>query len=468
MNSIDLAFAPALKLACLIRQKEISPLALVEIFLSRIDRLDRQLGSYFFVATESAIADATAKTETLANYQSTDELPPFFGVPISIKDLQPVAGMPHTFGVAALKDNIADRDSALVAKLKQAGFILLGKTATCQLGTLPYTEPPGFPPARNPWNLDYTPGGSSGGAAAATAAGLCPVAQASDGGGSIRGPAACCGLVGIKPSRGRVSAAPLGERFGGLGVCGPLARNVADAAAVLDVMSGYVVGDPYWLPDPQPSFLEMTKRPPKPLRVAFATEIVGLGKADASYEKAVRETARSLSERGHSVEPACPKIDDITEPFTTIWQAMASLSGLPLEALDRMNTWNAQRNVQLPEYWRSMSALQAIARRIVSFSDKYDVLVLPTYLHSTIRIGEWDNLSPAEMLQKIITWIAPAPPFNVTGQPVVSFPMGCDENGLPVGVQLVGKPADEGTIVALAAQLEAARSPWKIPDFANI
>ncbi|MGB3240579.1 MAG: amidase, partial [Geitlerinemataceae cyanobacterium] len=190
MNPIDLAFTPAVEQAKLIRTKAVSPLELVELYLERIDRLDKTLGSYFTVTADRAIADATAKTEQLTNTENPDDLPPFFGVPIPIKDLAAVKDVPWSLGVAALRQQVANFDTGVVSRIKQAGFVILGKTATSQLGALPYTEPPGFPPARNPWNLDYTPGGSSGGAAAAVAAGLCPVAQGSDGGGSVRGPAA--------------------------------------------------------------------------------------------------------------------------------------------------------------------------------------------------------------------------------------------------------------------------------------
>ncbi|PSN78139.1 amidase, partial [filamentous cyanobacterium CCP4] len=226
MNSVDLAFLPALEQARLIRAKEISPLELTEIYLSRIERLNPALGAYVTVVAEQALADAKAKTEHLAS--NPDDLPPLFGVTVSVKDLNPVEGVACAYGIKAACDRIANQDDYIVGKLRQAGMVILGKTATSQLGSLPYTEPPGFPPARNPWNLDYTPGGSSGGGAAALAAGLCAISQGSDGGGSLRGPAFCCGLVGMKAARGRVSFSPVGERLNGLAINGPLGRTVAD------------------------------------------------------------------------------------------------------------------------------------------------------------------------------------------------------------------------------------------------
>ena len=206
-----------------------------------------------------------------------------------------------------LKEQIAPYDDAVVTRLKQAGFIVLGKTATSELGALPYTEPEGFPPARNPWNVDHTPGGSSGGSAAAVAAGLCAIAQGSDGGGSIRGPASCCGIVGLKPARGRVSNAPIGEYQGGIATPGPLARTVADAAALLDVMAGYVTGDPYWLPDPEVPFLAASRQPPPPLRIAYATTIPPMGTATPDCCQVVEETVTLLAELGTPGDTRVPR-----------------------------------------------------------------------------------------------------------------------------------------------------------------
>ena len=458
MNQTDLAFAPALEQAQLIRRREVSPLELVEIYLDRIQRLDSQLGSYFTVTSDLALADAKAKTEILA--KGDDDLPPFFGVPISIKDLNAVAGVRCTYGTPALMDKVATYDDGVVVRIKQAGFIILGKTAASELGSFPYTESIGFPAARNPWNLDYTPGGSSGGAAAATAAGLCAIAHGSDGGGSIRGPASCCGLVGIKPSRGRVSNAPVGDYQSGISTNGPLARTVADAAALLDVMSGYITGDPYWLPDPETPFVTATQKSPSALRIAFATALPPLGEASSVCQQAVIETAKQLSDWDYIVEEACPDFTGLIEPFTKIWQAGAVASGIPLEALSPLNRWLAQQAGGSGDYLQAVYQMQTISRRIVAFFDNFDVLVLPVYMHPPIRIGEWAALSPEETQHKIINWIAPCPPFNASGQPAIALPTGFDSTtGLPVGVQLVGRPAAEATLIALASQIEAAK-PW--------
>ena len=458
MNNQDLAFTPALTQADLIRRKEITPLDLVETYLDRIVELDNRLGSYFYVAREMAIAEAKQKTEFLANLSAADisSLPTFFGVPIAIKDLNSVAGMPCSYGVGALRQNISTADEGVVLRIKQAGFIILGKTATPELGSFPYTEAPGFPPNRNPWNLDYSSGGSSGGSAAAVAAGLASLAQGSDAGGSIRGPAFCCGVVGIKPSRGRVSWYPTGEHQGGISTNGPIARNVADAAALLDVMAGYITGDPYWLPEPPVSFYAATKQELPQLRIAYTTTVEPIGTATPEVAEAVMMTSKHLEAMGHILEPACPDFTGLIDPFTKIWQAGVASAPIPIQALSPMNQWISQQSVTAGEYLQALGTMQAIARGIVGFFDRYDVLILPVYLHPQILVGEWTDLDPASTLEKITNWIAPCPPFNAAGLPVVALPTGLGSNGLPLGIQIVGKPAAEATIIALAAQLESA------------
>ena len=464
MNSVDRAFTPALQLAESIRAREVSPLEIVNLYLERIDRLNPELGSYFTVTADRAIDLASSQTEQLAGLNKSQELPPFFGVPIGIKDLTPVAGVPCTYGTQALLGNISSYSESVVWRIEAAGFNILGKTATSQIGSLPYTEPEGFPPARNPWNLDYTPGGSSGGSAAAVAAGLCAIAQGSDGGGSIRGPASCCGLVGIKPSRGRVSWAPVGDYLSGISANGPLARTVADAAALLDVISGYTTGDPYWIPDSNPTFLEASRQKPGKLRIAFSTDIPPVGEAEAICQQAVLETVKLLTDLGHDVEPGCPDFTGLIEPFIAIWQSGAAASGIPGPALEPMNRWLLERTISAGEYLRAVNQMQVISRRSVGFFEKFDVLVLPTYLHSPIRVGEWADLSCEETLQRIINWIAPCPPFNASGLPAIALPAILDNNGVPVGIQIIGRPAAEATLIALAAQMEAAK-PFAVLDF---
>ncbi|MCY6489833.1 amidase [Leptolyngbya sp. GGD] len=456
MDSVDLAFSSALVQAKLVRNKEISPLELTQLYLDRIEKFNPRLGSFYTVMREQAIAEAQTKTNQLSDV----EIPPFHGVPIAIKDLNAVDGVPCSYGLKVAKQRLATQDDLVVKKLKQAGFIILGKTATAQLGSFPYTEPPGFPPARNPWNLDYTPGGSSGGSSSAVAAGLCGIAQGSDGGGSVRGPAACCGLVGLKPSRGRISMAPIGEAFSGFAVNGVLSRTVADAAAFLDMTEGYVTGDPYWLPSPETSFLESTRQELEPLKIGLVTAIEPAGKADRDCLAAVMKTARLLEEMGHSIEEITPDLSDMIEPFMIAWRNQTDV-GVPPFLLEKVNQWLWWRAKFTPasRLVRSQQQLQIFARKIVKMFDQFDVLLTPTYMHPTIRVGEWKNLSPMRTIDEIIKWIAPCPAFNVSGQPGISLPAGFDQHGLPIGIQLVGRPADEATILALAAQLETIQ-PW--------
>lgn len=457
MSNFNLKFATALELSQLIHHKEISPLELTEFYLERIDRLNEKLGSFVHIATDMALADAKQKTEILSQTQDTSSLPLFFGIPTAIKDLYPVIGMPTGYGNGFIKDQIGEYDIGIVSKIKQAGFVILGKTATSELGSLPYTEGVNLPPCRNPWNLDYTAGGSSGGASSAVAGGLIPVAPSSDGGGSTRGPAFCCGLVGLKPSRGRISNAPVGDYQGGIATHGCISRTVTDSAALLDVLSGYITGDPYWLPNPEVSFLEGMKQETKPLKIAFASKILPSGEADAILKTQVTEIAQILAKMGHHLTEACPDFTPLVEPFITLWRSGVCMVDFPDEILTPMNRWLKAQPNSLANYMQSIHKMQVISRQIVGFFEQFDVLLLPTYLRPPIKVGEWANLSPEETLAKIIDWINPCPPFNATGQPAIAIPTGFTDSGLPIGVQLVGKPADEMTILQLAYQLEEVK-----------
>lgn len=457
-NPTDLAFTSALEQARLIKERQVTPLELTRLYLSRIEKYDPEVGSFYHVATDSAIADARQKSKHLAQTIDTNYLPPFFGVPIAIKDLKSVADMPITYGIPALKDQIATYDEGVVAKIKQAGFIILGKTATSQLGSMPYTEPEGFAPTRNPWNLKYTPGGSSGGAAAAVAAGLCAIALGGDAGGSIRGPAACCGLVGIKPSRGRISLAPVGDRLSGLATHGVVTRTVADVAAFLDISTGYITGDPYWLPKPEVSFLQTTLVSPSSLTIGYVTSLLPVGEPSPECQQSVSNAIDRLAAMGHVIVPKTLDLSTLIEPFKIVWSSAVAASGIPVEALSPMNKWVLSQSGTAGEYLQAVTQMQLFARQIVSMFAQIDVLIAPTYMHPAIAVGEWANYSPEDTFQKIVQWVLPCPPFNVTGQPVINVPGGFDRNGVPLGVQIVGKPNDETTIISLAARLEEALS----------
>ncbi|MEM6612987.1 MAG: amidase [Cyanobacteria bacterium P01_C01_bin.72] len=456
---LNLAFSSALKQAQLIKERQVTPLELTQMYLERIAQYDSQINSFNYVATESAIADAQQKTLKLQQTQDLGQLPPFFGVPIAIKDLKSVADMPISYGVAALKEQVAQFDEGIISKIKQAGFIILGKTATSQLGSFPYTEPEGFAPTRNPWNLDHTPGGSSGGSAAAVAAGFCALALGGDAGGSIRGPAACCGLVGIKPSRGRISFAPVGDRLSGLGTHGIVTRTVADAAAFLDLASGYTTGDPYWLELPEVDFLSSTQQVLPKLKIGYLTSILPVGEPAPECQQSVAKIVQQLESMGHILLPQAIDLSPLIEPFKTVWSSAVAASGVPPEVLSAMNQWVLSQSSTAGKYLQAVTEMQIFARQLVSLFTQIDVLVAPTYMHPAIRVGEWQDLSPEKTLEMIVNWILPCPPFNVTGQPVINIPAGFDRQGVPLGVQLVGRPNTEETIIALAHQLEQTQ-PW--------
>jgi amidase len=456
----DLFFTAAVHQAELIRLRQISPLEITQLYLDRIARLNPQLGAFFEVTVDRAVAVATAQTEQLHKFTEST-LPLLFGLPTAIKDLNPVAGLPCSYGVAALRQQIATADDSIATLIQQAGGNILGKTATAELGSFPYTEPTGWPPTRNPWDLAYTAGGSSGGAAAAVAAGLLPLAAGSDAGGSLRGPAHCCGLVGIKPTRGRVSDAPTGDRLSGVASNGPIARSVADAAFLLDVLSQRLPGDLYCLPSPTTSFWAASQQSPGVLRIAVCKSFPPFTNLDTSYGAVVDRVASLCSDLGHQVSEISLDVGALIDPFTTVWQTAVAAAGIPLPALCEFNQWLINRSGSASEYLNALYQMQGLARQIVAKWVDFDVLLTPVYLHPTIKIGEWADLAPAELLAKIADWVTPCPVFNATGQPALVLPV--DTTTLPIGVQLVGNLGGEAQLISLAAQLEGHLLPVNYP-----
>ena len=404
-----------------------------------------------------------------------DEGGPFYGVPIAIKDLNDAAGLPTTYSCKAYAHNVAQVDAAVVRNIKDAGFVILGKTNTPELGTIAQTESELNGACVNPWDSARTPGGSSGGAAAAVAGGLLPIAHGSDGGGSIRIPASCCGLVGIKPSRGRVSPAPYVSGSLGLGTSGPIARTVRDAAALLDVMRGYEPGDFYVAPVPPRSYLDECNEPAGELRIAVATTPPVDVPVDPECVAAVRSAAELLTELGHDVVDATPpwSIPEMIVEFIRVWQVGPATAGIDdLSLLEPINRALAEqaRETASPEYGKAIMQLQTITRRVVAFWDEYDVVITPTLAMLPVPIGwTWEDTDgdPLVAFSRQTLFTPYTALVNVTGQPAMSLPLHMSESGLPVGVQLIARPFDEATLVRLAAQLEEAR-PWarRFPDAA--
>lgn len=453
----DVAFLPATEQARLVAAGELSPVEIVQTYLERIERIDGALRSYVTVCAEQALADARAAEN------AAGDLPPFHGVPISIKDLASTAGVRTTYSSRAFAEFVPGFDVAGVRRLKEAGFIVLGKTNTPEFGTIPVTESDLNGACRNPWDLELTPGGSSGGATAALAAGLCPVAQGGDGGGSIRIPASCCGVVGLKPSRGRVSSAPF-VSFEGLSTLGPITRTVADAAALLDAMSGYEPGDPWWAPDPERPFTEELGAPPGRLCIAVTAHPPIDVPIDPACRAALDDASGLLAELGHDVVEATPPWDEpgLDETFLTVWQALPTIYAVGDESLltplNRHLVARA-RTTASPEYLAATQRLQTLARSVVAFWADVDVVVTPTLALPPVPIG-WVFEAPLEdQLARAFRFTPFTPIANVTGQPAMSLPLSWSEAGLPIGVQLIGPPVGDALLIRLSAQLEEAR-PW--------
>jgi amidase len=457
--SDELAFADALDLAARVRAREVSPVELVELYLERIERLDPRLGAFVTVDADGARA-AALEAEAPSDA-------PFHGVPLPIKDLHETAGLRTTFSSKAFADYVPDEDQAVVRRLREAGFIVLGKTNTPELGTIAQTESELNGACRNPWNPELTPGGSSGGAAAAVAAGLSPAAHGSDGGGSIRTPASCCGLVGLKPSRGRVSPAPYGPGSLGLSTSGPLARSVRDAAALLDAMSGPDPGEFFVAPEPARPFLDEVGASPGRLRVAVTVEPPLQVPIDPECAAAAESAAELLGELGHDVLELTPpwQSDEAIVDFVRVWQVGPAVAGVEdltlLEPINRALAEDA-RATPSPELALAVAQLQMLVRKIAGFWTGVDVVVTPTLAMLPVPIG-WtyeDTDGDARLAFARQTLFTPFTPLvNVTGQPAISLPLHWTPDGLPVGVQLIGKPFAEATLIRLAAQLEEAR-PW--------
>ncbi|MGE5210154.1 MAG: amidase [Acidobacteriota bacterium] len=455
----------ATELATLVRSGQASPGELVDDAIARVERLDPTINAVIHERFEAARSEARG------------ELPdgPFRGVPFLVKDLGcEMAGEPHTLGNRALRDADvrAEQDSYLYRSIRDAGFVTLGRTNTPELGGTITTEPEAFGPSRNPWNPDHSTGGSSGGSAAAVAAGMVPMAHASDGGGSIRVPASECGLVGLKPSRGRISHGPtLGEGWAGATTDGVVSRSVRDTAAMLDVMSGRRTGDPYVAAPPTRPFADEVGVDPGRLRIGLAPSHAGV-QTDPECVAAVEAAGSLLEQLGHDVEVAQPAAffdEQFSRHFVTIvavatavdFVNMGEAIGRPIGEVDvEASNWlmgSIGRSISAADYIASVNWVHAWSRRLQAWWDEFDVLVSPVIAVPPPPIG-WlsDPEHGTERLTSILQFTAQ---FNVSGQPAVSLPLHWSDTGLPVGVQFVGPIDDEALLIRLAAQLETA-APW--------
>ncbi len=457
----------ALELAEMVRSGELSATELVGACLERIDEREPEINAFTFVAHEQALAEA-------ASVGPGDERP-FCGVPIAIKDNRMVAGMPLTICSDLFGAFVPTEDAYLVRRLRDAGFVIVGKTALPEMGILPTTESRRNGPTRNPWATDRTPGGSSGGSGAAVAAGMVPIAHGNDGGGSTRIPAACCGLVGLKGARGRVSHGPVsGHSF--LTVDGVLTHTVADTAAALDVLAGYEVGDATWAPPFDGSYVDAAERDPGRLRIGLAVNPpLPDAEVDPICEGAAREAGTLLTSLGHDVDEITPpwSVGDLLPDFTRAFGphvSIQTLIGGKLRGREATEedveplTWTLYehaRETDTLSHLSAMGRLENVARSIVAFLDPYDAVLTPALARRPIPIGEvhgrgpepWDHYRRSGAFTPFTAIV------NVTGQPAIAVPLYHGDDGLPLAVQLIGRPGREDVLLSLAAQLETAH-PW--------
>ncbi len=463
----DLAALDATEQAGLVRRGEAAPIELVDAALERLARVNPRLNAVVTPMAEEARAAARGP------------LPegPFRGVPFLLKDLQALyAGVRYTAGSRLLADFVSPLDAELVQRHRRAGLVVIGKTNTPEFGILPVTEPALFGPARNPWDPERTTGGSSGGSAAAVAAGVVAVAHGNDGGGSIRIPASCCGVFGLKPTRARITLGPLvGDVMNGLPVDHALTRSVRDSAALLDATQGPAPGDPYMAPPPARPFLDEVGADPGRLRVAWTARAPIGTEVHADCRAAVEDAAGLCEELGHEVTEAAPPVsgDELYQAFLTVWAAgvsanvdlIAGMLGRGLEAglLEPLTAGlhETGARVPAPAYLNAVASLQRTARVVAAFFLAHDVLLTPTVArppipHGALRQNEGDAM---EALRRAAEFVPFTALFNATGQPAMSVPLHWNGEGLPIGVQFAGRYGDEATLFRLAAQLEAAR-PW--------
>jgi len=466
MKFADYRKYDAIGLAALIVKREVSAREVLETAIARAEQVNPSINAIIHKQYEQA---GRAVTHGLSQG-------PLCGVPFLIKDLaffEP--GEPATFGSSLFRDYVADHESAYVTRCKKAGLVFMGRSSTPEFGLNPNTEPRIYGSCCNPWNVAYTAGGSSGGAAAAVAAGILPMAHATDGGGSIRIPAAQCGLFGLKPSRGRISMAPdAGEGWGGLSTGHVVSRSVRDSAAMLDCTAGIEPGDPYAAPAPELPFAQSIERPPRKLRIALMLKDHRGAKLHPECLKAVEGTAKLCQSLGHIVEEADPKLDMVAlRPMNARIAAAntARACNLRWEALGRTpnpddveaGTWAVyQRGLKVSgvEYIEAIAAAHEIGRKMAAFLTSYDVILSTTLAGPPPKLGYFDQNGDVQTFTERVTeYLSVTPLHNATGTPAMSVPLHWSSDGLPIGVHFAGRYGEEATLLALAAQLETAQ-PW--------
>ncbi|CAM3673624.1 amidase [Occultella aeris] len=464
----------ALELAAAIRSGQTSPTEVLDHTLDRMAALGETVGAFITRTPDLAREQAVAAQSLLA--ASSDDpgtLPPLLGVPCPIKDLNLVAGVPTSFGSAALAGYVPDVDDGVVIRLREAGTVMVGKTNTPEIGLPSYTQPDIAPPARTPWDLTRSAGGSSGGAAAAVASRIVPIAQGSDGGGSIRIPAAACGLVGLKPSRGRISTGPYGVPGPGLGTNGVLTRDVRDTAAALDVLAVGWPGDTCSLPSPDGGFLAACEAEPGALRIGVLTQPIIAPDAPVHAEaiRAVDHAVRVLEGLGHHVDPApVPFPAEKWEPFRDLWSVLAASAPIPPERehlLVPLSRWMRERGraVSGVTYANAVNAGQQLTRDAARAWAEFDVILMPSLAQPAELLGTSRNDDdPAADFEAQMAFTPWTSTWNIIGAPAISVPLHwapAEPDGpvLPFGVMLGARTGREDLLLALAATIERAE-PW--------
>lgn len=457
-----------LGLAELVRKREVSAAELLEAVLRRVEERNPIVNAVvtpMYKEARQAIAAGLPSG-------------PFSGVPYMLKDLHALyAGVKMTYGSRYFADFVPDHDSTITQRLKAAGLVICAKTNTPEFGQTTTTEPVLFGPTRNPWNLEYIAGGSSGGAAAAVAAGMLPMAHATDGGGSIRIPASCCGLVGLKPTRARTPYGPdAGEGWSGASIGHAVTRTVRDSAALLDATAGADVGDPYWAPPPARPFLKEVGADPGPLRIALCTTSFNGWPVDAECAAAARSAAKLCAELGHQVEEAAPELDKaalaeaqriiVVSNIRATLEARAKALGRPwtLEDVELATHGSAEAGKEATgaDYARSIVQIHRAGRQVGRFMQKWDVILTPTMGCEPLKLGRPSLMvvDAENYRDPLMRTIAFTSLFNAAGNPAMSLPLHWNKAGLPIGVQFAGRFGDEATLFRLAAQIEAAQ-PWR-------
>lgn len=454
-----------LGLGQLVRDGEVEASDLLDEAIGRVERVNSELNAVVYKYYDEARADIAAGLPAGA----------FQGVPFLLKDLHlSMKGMVSSNGSAMWRGNVADHDSTLVQRYRQSGLVTFGKTNSPELGLHPVTEPREFGPTRNPWNTDRTPGGSSGGAGAAVAAGILPIAHASDGGGSIRIPASCCGLVGLKPSRGRIPFGPdKAEGWAGLSSSHVVSRSVRDTAAMLDATAGPEPGEAYSAPSYSGTFLEAVRSTPGSLKIAVSREKWGSGSYQPEVLAGLDRTVTLLEGLGHKVEEARPVFDGEAVAATMgtivavntallISQRAAELccevNELDMETATR-SYLEMGRAVSATDYVEAIQTIQGLGRLLGRFHQRYDVLLAPTLSSQPVPVGYICEAPPEEYMARFLDFIGDTAVYNQTGQPSISLPLHWSEDNLPVGMMFTAAYGNDALLLQLAGQLEQC-VPW--------